>query len=98
MLVLMAVCDIHPFADGNGRTALIWLNRELEWAGLMPVLFDTRLGVKGELGQAMVKVRANPEDFTPLATVIQKGQVFARQFCEQLASIVTENKMDVINT
>jgi hypothetical protein len=91
MIVLMAVCDMHPFADGNGRTALIWLNRELEWAGLMPALFDRKLGFKGELGRAMMHVRSQPNDFSPLVTVIKRGQIFARDFCERL-DLVSDEK------
>jgi tetratricopeptide (TPR) repeat protein len=85
-IVFMAVLDMHPFADGNGRVALVWLNRELEWAGLMPALFRRDLGLKGELGAAMKTVRTNGGDLTPLLAVIKRGQDFAREFCAQLAA------------
>lgn len=85
LISLMAVCDMHPFADGNARVAFIWLNRELENAGLMPALFSRDLSLKGDLGNAMTQVRHNPSDFTPLVNAINKAQIFARSFCDQVS-------------
>ncbi len=85
-VVYMAVCDLHLFADGNGRVALTWLNRELEWAGLMPALFNRDLGLKGELGDAMQAVRTNGGDLSPLVAVIVRAQYHALEFCAELAS------------
>lgn len=85
-IVWMTVCNLHPFADGNGRVAMNWLNRELEWAGLMPALFSSELGLKGELGKAMKVVRTNDGDLSPVLTVISKAQNYAVAFCNQLAN------------
>jgi hypothetical protein len=85
-IVWMAVCNLHPFADGNGRVALSWLNRELEWAGLMPALFPSELGLKGEFGGAMKAVRENDSDLSPVLAVISKAQRYAIAFCGELAN------------
>lgn len=84
-VVYMAVCDLHAFGDGNGRVALTWLNRELEWAGLMPALFGRDLGIKGKLGNAMREVRNNNGDLAPIYPVIIDAQSYAREFCSELA-------------
>ncbi len=84
-IVFMTLCDLHPFADGNGRVALVCLNRELEWAGLMPALFRRELGLKGELGDTMKAVRANGGDLSPLVAVITHAQRYAQEFCAELA-------------
>ena len=83
-LVFVAVCDLHAFADGNGRVALTWMNRELEWAGLMPAIFSRDLGIAGKLGDALKAVRNNGGDLTPLYAAIAEGQNCATDFCAQL--------------
>ena len=83
-VVCMAVCDLHAFADGNGRIGITWLNRELEWAGLMPALFSRDLGIKGDLGSARRKVRDNGGDLSPLYSLIAEAQRHAREFCTEL--------------
>jgi len=85
-VVLMAVADLHPFADGNGRVAVTWLNRELEWAGLMPALSSRELGLKGELSGALKAVRTNGGDLAPLVALIIRAQRYALEFCEYLGS------------
>lgn len=84
-IVFMAVCDLHPFADGNGRVAMLWLNRELEWAGLMPAVFSRERGLKGELGRVMHEVRTNGGDLSPLLAAITRAQREALAFCQALA-------------
>ena len=84
-IAFMALLDMHPFADGNGRVALVWLNRELEWAGLMPALFRRDLGLKGELGAAIKTVRGNGGDLAPLLSNINHAQQYAQEFCAELA-------------
>jgi len=86
-IVWMAVCDLHPFADGNGRVAFSWMNRELEWAGLMPALFSRELGLKGELGDVMRNVRAGNGDLSTVIAVITRAQHHAVAFCNELAGI-----------
>lgn len=85
-VAFMGLCDLHPFADGNGRIALTWMNRELEWAGQMPALFAREEGIKGELGKAMKEVRENGGDLTPLFDVIRRAQSGALEFCAALAA------------
>ena len=84
-IVLIAVGHLHPFADGNGRIARNWLNRELEWAGLMPTLFPYEQGLKRELADAISIVHAGDGDLSPILTVITKAQNFAVAFCDELA-------------
>ena len=83
-IVWIAVCNLHPFTDGNGRVGLNWLNRELEWAGLMPALFTRELGIKGELGEANKAVRNGDGDLSPVLAVITRAQGFAVSFCNEL--------------
>ncbi len=83
-LVLFAIIEIHPFVDGNGRTALTWMNRELEWAGLMPAVFTRPMGLRGELGKARRYVRRNPGDITPLLDAIRAGQALTGSIAEDL--------------
>jgi len=83
--VFMAVSDLHCFADGNGRLALTWMNRELEWRGQMPALFPGDLGRQGELGRAVRAVRATG-DLSPLLAVMARGQDVALQFCGELGA------------
>ena len=85
-LVCMAVCDLHLFADGNGRIGMTWLNRELEWAGLAPALFSRELGIKGALGDARREVRNNGGDLSPLFSVITSAQQYGLDFCAELAA------------
>jgi Flp pilus assembly protein TadD len=85
VVVFFGIFDPHPFADGNARIGMIWMNRELEWAGLMPALFSKDLGFKGQLGQVLMEVRNNGGRLDPLLTVINKAQQHARDFCIELA-------------
>ena len=84
IMVLMALSDLHLFADGNGRTAMTWLNRELEWADLMPTIFSAQLGLLGELGQAEHAARHNGGDLSQMASVMVRGQHQAKNFCTEL--------------
>ena len=83
-LIFMAVLDFHPFADGNGRVVLTWINRELEWLDLMPMIFTREQGIMGELGDATLEVRGNGGDLTPLIDVMLRAQHFAREFCQKI--------------
>ena len=85
-IVFLAIADLHLFADGNGRIALTWLNRELEWAGLMPALFSFELGLRGELDLALREIEANGDDLSPLISVITRAQRHAQEFCAELAT------------
>lgn len=85
-IAFMGLCDLHPFADGNGRIALTWMNRELEWAGLMPVVFRRDMGLKGELGKVMKEVRVSGGDLSPLLELLGRGQLFTVEFCTSIAA------------
>jgi len=85
LVSMLAVKDLHCFGDGNGRMGLIWLNRELEWANLMPALFSRELSMKGALGEATQEVRTNGGNLEPLLEVLVKAQHHAVQFCRELA-------------
>lgn len=82
----ITLLDLHCFADGNGRVLMIWLNRELEWNGLMPALFHRDISLKGDLGKALRIARNQDGDLAPLISVIQRGQAFAGQFLAELES------------
>ncbi|MDO3387042.1 Fic family protein [Gilvimarinus sp. SDUM040013] len=81
LLLLMTICDIHPFSDGNGRVAQTLFNRELENAGLHPVLLNKEWGILGRLGHAMNEFRKFPDAYPhALIEVIKKGQESALEF------------------
>ena len=84
LVVMMAIFDIHPFPDGNGRIAMAWLNRELELVGQTPVLFTKKMGIKGKLSAATREVRSNAGDLSPFIAVVAEAQQFSRDFCAQL--------------
>ena len=85
MVAFLALMDLHAFADGNGRVAMTWLNRELIWAGQMPALFTREHGFRGTLGEAIGEVRNNGGDLAPVIAAIGIGQAHARTFCRELA-------------
>ena len=85
VIVFLAIFDPHPFADGNARVGMIWMNRELEWAGLMPALFSNDLGFSGQLGEALVQIRNNGGSLAPLLAVINQAQQHAQDFCIEFA-------------
>lgn len=80
-VAFLAIYDLHFFADGNARIGMAWMNRELEWAGLMPALFPRELGFKGALGAALTEFRTLGGDLGPVLAVILRGQQYARDFC-----------------
>lgn len=83
-VVYLAIIDLHLFADANGRMALLWANRELEWAGLMPGLFNKRLGHPKALTQSLAAARAG--DLAPMLAAINGAQQYAREICAELAA------------
>lgn len=83
-VVLATFLDLHPFADGNARVAITFINRSLERQALMPLLFPRRLGLRGELGEALRRVRAKPDDISPLVNVMAQAQRFAAGFAQGL--------------
>lgn len=92
LVTMMAIADIHPFFDGNGRLAQTILNRELEWAGQMPVLFTREMGIAGgKFVQATAEFRLNPGALDGVLKVIGEGQRYARNFCSELRDSGTFN-------
>lgn len=71
---MFLVAEIHPFKDGNGRIARIFLNAELTHAGLVRAIVPTVLrddyilALKGLTNNALVE---------PYVRVLAKTQVFA---------------------
>ncbi|WP_026286845.1 Fic family protein [Gilvimarinus chinensis] len=93
ILVLMAIADIHPFTDGNGRVAITMFNRELESAGLQPVVFTKKLGIKGALTSAMNNFRLNPNSSpNALIEVIKESQITAINFISELTTLRNSEK------
>lgn len=92
LVTIMAISDIHAFADGNGRLAMTWLNRELESTGQFPALFTRELGACGKRSDAMRKVRRSGGDLSFLVPVIIEAQQFARDFCVELAQSRSTSK------
>ncbi|MFK7975698.1 MAG: tetratricopeptide repeat protein [Halioglobus sp.] len=82
--LLMAMSEIHLFADGNTRTSITWMNRELEWAGMLPALFPLGTGLRDQLKYAMAQVRERNGDLKPMVKVIEQGQQFTREFLQEL--------------
>lgn len=60
---------IHPFANGNGRTARMWANYVLARYGLPPVM---RLRLRPDGGYAAAGTRAMAGDWEPTARFIRR--------------------------
>ena len=60
---------IHPFANGNGRTARMWANSLLMRYGLPPVV---RLRPRPDEGYGAAGARAMAGDWKPTATVFRR--------------------------
>lgn len=86
LVLLMAINDIHPFANGNGRVSVTAMNRELEKCGLAPALFDRSTGYRGELSVAMAKVRRDEGNLRHLLPVLRDAQERAVRFCGELSA------------
>jgi tetratricopeptide (TPR) repeat protein len=54
-LAYYVIADVHPFADGNGRLGRFLMNRELEAAGLSPIV--TPASFKPPFGRALNAIR-----------------------------------------
>lgn len=88
VMLFLVVLDLHAFSDGNARVAATWLNRELEYAGMVPVIFTREKGFTENLGQTIRTVRTNGGDLTPLITAIIDAQQYSREFLAELATPV----------
>jgi Fic/DOC family len=66
---------IHPFANGNGRTARLWANFFLMRYGLPPVV---RLRPRPDGGYGAASARAMAGDWQPTASVIRQWLIDLR--------------------
>jgi tetratricopeptide (TPR) repeat protein len=62
-LIYFAICDIHGFADGNGRVARFMANLELEQRGYRPLVFTD--AISKSIPATLVAVRVL-DDIEPL--------------------------------
>lgn len=60
---------IHPFADGNGRTARLIMNYELMSAGFLPVSISVK---DREAYYSALDLYATKGDLVPFATMVEK--------------------------
>lgn len=81
-VVYLAIIDLHLFADANGRIATLWANRELEWASLMPGLYNKQLGIPKAMAKSLAAARAG--DLAPLLAAMNSAQLHAREVCARL--------------
>jgi len=89
-VVYLAIIDLHLFQDANGRIAHLWVNRELEWAGLVPALFDKRLGHPKALAKTLGAARAG--DLAPMLEVIKSAQQHALDVCAEMAAHAAQSQ------
>lgn len=80
LVAMLAIYNIHPFYDGNTRIAHTLLNRELEWAGQMPILISRNLGINEQHGHAFRKARISGGDISSFIPAINQAQEFTKDF------------------
>lgn len=90
ILAYYTLSEVHPFSDGNGRVAMTWMNRELEWNGEAPAIYDREMGLRGDLRVAKQALRDDPKNIQPLIDAIRSGQKYALEFCKKLAAVKGE--------
>ena len=77
---------IHPFANGNGRTARIWANLVLMRYGIAPVI---RLRPRPDAGYAAASASAMTGDWAPTAAVFR---AMVRQAMTPVPDIVMQKR------
>ena len=82
VVVYWTIIDVHPFADGNGRLGRLLMNRELETAGLSPVVMPLRL--KPVFGKALKAMRFR-HDLAPFVAWLAECDAFTRAIRAELA-------------
>ena len=87
-LVYLAVIEIHPFYDGNGRVARFLLNAELELAGLDPVVFPK--AVRDAMTGALQRVRSIG-DLAPILDAVAESAQFTTDLRRSLAIVPDES-------
>ncbi|MCB9012254.1 MAG: Fic family protein [Actinobacteria bacterium] len=92
VFMMFMVSEVHPFEDGNGRTARAMMNAELWSAGQSPVLIPTVFR-----GDYLSALRAMSTHGTPAALLAVLD--FARTYASELnCSTVPEAELDLAAT
>ena len=69
-----AITQIHPFRDGNGRTARLAANLVLERYGLVGISIKIERENKNRYRQALVQIDSM-NDYQPLIEIISEGLI-----------------------
>jgi tetratricopeptide (TPR) repeat protein len=80
-LIYYALADIHPFFDGNGRLGRFLMNRELESAGLEPIVFAKSM--KAAHSKALYAIR-DKGDLQPFADWLAKCSDYTADIYRQV--------------
>lgn len=80
-LVYFAIADIHPFPDGNGRLGRWLMNRELEAAGLCPVVYAGTM--KRDFHHALWAIRRD-HDFGPFVRWLADCDTYTQDIVKRL--------------
>lgn len=80
-LVYFAIADIHPFPDGNGRLGRWLMNRELEAAGLCPVVYAGTM--KRDFHHALWAIRRD-QDFGPFVRWLADCDAYTQDIVNRL--------------
>lgn len=82
-LVYFAIADIHPFPDGNGRLGRWLMNRELEAAGLCPVVYEGTM--KRDFHHALWAIRRD-RDFGPFVRWLADCDAYTQELVSRMGT------------
>ena len=82
-LVYFAIADIHPFPDGNGRLGRWLMNRELEAAGLCPVVYAGTM--KRDFHHALWAIRRD-RDFGPFVRWLADCDAYTQDIVSRIGA------------
>jgi Tfp pilus assembly protein PilF len=85
-LIYYALADIHPFPDGNGRLGRFLMNRELEAAGLEPIVFAKSM--KAAHGKALFSIR-DEGNLQPFAEWLEQCNEYTDDMYRQVYELQT---------
>lgn len=77
MMMMFVITEVHPFADGNGRTARIAMNAVLSRAGLVRIIIPT---LYREDYIAALKALSHNSDTPPYIAMLSKAQEWSAAF------------------